>query len=105
MLAAVSAIARTAVVAAFHRIEVSPAGIRARPRDKQPIPWDAIHTARITRWFVLSYLELEVPGGKPARFPLYLADLPGFAAAVEEFAGENHPLTWVLREWLAHDAE
>jgi hypothetical protein len=104
-LATLSAVARTAVVAAWHRIEVGPAGIRARPRDERPVPWDTIHTARITRWLVLSYLELEVPGGKPARFPLYLTDLPGFADAVEAFAGENHPLTWALREWLQHDAD
>jgi hypothetical protein len=96
--ATLSAVSRTAVVAAWHRIEVGPAGIRARPRDDRPVSWDAIHTARITRWFVLSYLELEVPVGKPVRFPLYLADLPGFADAVEQFAVENHPLTWALRE-------
>ena len=104
-LATAGALARALVVAAWHRIEVGPVGIRARPRDRQPIPWAAIETVRITRWSLLSYLELEVANGRPARFPLYLTDLPGFAVAVEEFAGENHPLTWALYEWLEHEVE
>jgi hypothetical protein len=32
--------------------------------------------------------------------PLYLADLPGFYAAVVDRAGRNHPLTEALQEAL-----
>jgi hypothetical protein len=91
--------------AALQRIEVGPEGIRSRPGPVEPIYWEAIQTARITRWSVLSYLELETRKGRKHRFPLYVADLPGFVAAVERFAGEDHPLTWALWEWTEAESE
>lgn len=99
-VATVAAMARTAVVAVWHRVEVGPEGIRSRLGPVEPIYWDAIQTVRVVRWSVLSYLELETRKGRVHRFPLYLADLPGFVEAVERFAGENHPLTWALWEWV-----
>ncbi len=104
-LATVAAVGRTAVIAVWHRIEVSSEGIRARPGPVEPISWDAIQTVRVVRWSVLSYLELETRKGRTHRFPLYLADLPGFAEAVEQYAGEDHPLTWALWEWIDRESE
>jgi hypothetical protein len=99
-LATVAAVARTAVIAVWHRIEVGPEGIRFRPGPVEPISWDAIQTVRVIRWSALSYLELETRKDRKHWFPLYLVDLPGFAEAVEHFAGEDHPLTWALCEWI-----
>jgi hypothetical protein len=104
ILATVAAIART-LRAALQRIEVGLEGIRGRPGPIEPIYWDAIQTVRVTRWSVLSYLELETQKDRKHRFPLYLADLPGFVAAVERFAGEDHPLTWALWEWMEVKSE
>jgi hypothetical protein len=104
VLATVAALART-LRAALQRIEVGPEGIRGRPGPIEPIYWDAIQTVRVSRWSVLSYLELETGKDRMHRFPLYLADLPGFVAAVERFAGEDHPLTWALWEWMESETE
>jgi hypothetical protein len=104
-LATVAAVGRTAVVAAWHRVEVGPEGIRARPGPIEPIAWEAIQAVRVIRWSVLSYLELETRKGRTHRFPLYLADLLGFADAVEHFAGEDHPLARALWEWAGRESE
>jgi hypothetical protein len=103
-MATLVAAART-LRAAWQRIEVGPEGIRGRPGPIEPIYWDAIQTVRVIRWSVLSYLELETRKDRRHRFPLYVADLPGFVAAVEEFAGEDHPLTWTLWEWMDGPSE
>ena len=104
-LATVAAVARTVVVVAWHRIEVGPEGIRSRLGPVEPIDWDAIQTVRISRWSVLSYLELETLKNRKHRFPLYVTDLTGFVEAVERFAGEDHPLTWALWEWMEVESE
>lgn len=102
---AVIAIAHSLRVTIWHRIGVGPKGIHSYPGLAEPAYWDAIHTVRITRWSVLSYLELETQKNRKHRFPLYVADLPGFVEAVERFAGEDHPLTWALWEWMEAESE
>jgi hypothetical protein len=97
-LATVIALALLGMFAPLYRITVGPEGIRPGP--VEPIPWDAVRTARVIRRSALSYLELETREHRKHRVPLFVVDLTGFAEAVEQFAGEDHPSARALWEWV-----
>ena len=87
---------------AFARVRVGPDGVEV-PRSFGPVAWGAIEEARVVHLFGLPFARLSSGRRRLVRVPLFLADLPGFVAAVEEFAGPDHPLTRTLWEWRDGD--
>jgi hypothetical protein len=64
------------------------------------VPWDTIKEARTVNLFWLRYLRVSSPATpRPLYVPLFLADMPGFCAAVADRAGPDHPLTEALAEY------
>jgi hypothetical protein len=65
------------------------------------VPWDEVTGTDLTYVFGLSDLLVSARGAKrPVWVPLQVADPEGFAAAVREFAGDDHPITREVSEWL-----
>ena len=87
---------------AIWRVRVGPAGVET-PKSYGPVAWDTVREAELCRFFGLPYARLTAGLGRVVRVPLVLRDVPGFVAAVEEFAGPDHPLTRVLWEWMDGD--
>jgi hypothetical protein len=85
---------------ATHRVVVGPAGLEFKPGPDGPLPWAAIRVVRRRQLPGLGYLRLGTDDGQACSIPLFLADPPAFVAAVEEFAGPDHPLTRALVEWV-----
>jgi hypothetical protein len=61
--------------------------------------WPEINRVRPINLLGLRFLRvLSVQGGPALWVPLFLADMPGFRAAVRESTGEVHPLSRALDE-------
>jgi hypothetical protein len=87
---------------AVWRVRVGPAGVET-PKSYGPVAWDTILEAELCRFIGLPYVRLTAGLSRVVRVPLVLRDVPGFVAAVEEFAGPDHPLTRTLWEWMDED--
>ena len=55
--------------------------------------WGEIEGARRCGFPLLPALEIQFPRGFRSGFLFVLSDLPGFAEALREYAGAEHPLT------------
>ncbi len=65
------------------------------------IAWDRIEAVRPGGVSHIAHILLTVRGWRrPVAVPLRLNDLPGFADAVAEFAGDDHPLADALHDRL-----
>jgi hypothetical protein len=60
--------------------------------------WGAITRVRPVNFLGLRYLRVySTDTPRPRWLPLFLSDMPGFAAEVERLAGPDHPLVLALR--------
>jgi hypothetical protein len=60
--------------------------------------WGAITGVRPVRFLGLRYLRVySTDTPRPRWLPLFLSDMPGFAAEAERLAGPDHPLVRALR--------
>jgi hypothetical protein len=63
--------------------------------------WEDVANTEPAHVLGLSYLRVYTRrASRPVWVPLQFADPDGFAAAVREFAGEDHPITRAVSEWL-----
>ena len=84
---------------------VGPGGLAVGRPFRRPVvvTWDDMEAVRPKWGLLIPWLLVTVRAGKPVGVPLRLADPDGFAAAVREHAGPDHPLTLALAERLPAD--
>jgi hypothetical protein len=64
----------------------------------QTVQWSEITRAAQFSTYGLTYIEVYAAHiNRPLTIPLWLEDLSGFIAAIENYAGENHRLTLALK--------
>jgi hypothetical protein len=86
------------------RVTVSPEGLNCYTLagTYQFARWEAVTWVRPTRWMLgLPYLRLGLEeGGSPVWLPMFLVDMPRFAALVLSYAGSSHPVAVVLSKGI-----
>jgi hypothetical protein len=67
------------------------------------LEWDEIES--VEPWLIPGYRYLQVNGGGARKvfwLPLFLTDMPGFRAAVEQYAPPDNPLRRYLKRHAGH---
>src|SRR5436190_1730308 len=63
-------------------------------------PWETIERVRPFNLLGLRYLMVQSSATRRELcVPLFLADMPGFCAAIADYAGPDHPVTEALTVW------
>ncbi len=63
------------------------------------VPWTEFTVVERANIFGLRYLRFASIDGTRLYIPLWLADMPGFAAIVRDRAGDVHPLVFALERY------
>jgi hypothetical protein len=85
-----------AIVSKYFPIHISEWGLRARNLFgmAREVAWEDIESVDHIRWLIFTrYVRLSTAGKRHIIWlPLFLKDMPGFAASVRELAPEGNPL-------------